>query len=70
MYVTVLTAETDLALTADRKAPSLGLQSPNETSGLKTVSSASTGDDAHCRAKTDISIATHVVRPGNMGLTT
>ena len=30
MYVIVLPAETDLALTADRKAPSLGLESPNE----------------------------------------
>jgi hypothetical protein len=30
MYVIVLTAETDLALTADRKAPPLGLESPNE----------------------------------------
>jgi len=71
IYITVLTAEPDLALTADRKAPSLGLESPNEDiRGLKTVSSASTGDGTHCRAKTDISIATQVVRPRNIGLTT
>jgi len=31
MYVIVLPAETDLALTADRNAPPLGLESPNET---------------------------------------
>jgi hypothetical protein len=64
MYVTVLTPETDLALTADRKAPSLGLQSPNENiRGLKTVSSDSTADGTHCRVKTDISIATRGKAP-------
>ena len=70
MYVIVLPAETDLALTADRKAPSLGLESPNENiRGLERVSSASTGDDAHCAVETHISITggqAHVAAPDHL----
>ena len=70
IHLAVLTAETGLALTADRKAPSLGLQSPIENiRGLTTVSSASTGDAAHCRVKTHISL-TGSKAPMLPGLTT
>jgi len=73
MYVTVLTAETGLALTADRKAPSLGLQSPLETSAdSRRWDSDQIAPEITltATAKTDSSLATQVVRPRNMGLTT